>query len=284
MQFQRLGPVGAEIPVAVVDGRTLDLRPVTADITGEFLAGDPVGTVTATLDTLPELADADTLRVGPPIARPNSVYCIGMNYAAHAREGGSEPPERIVVFMKPSHTVAGPDDDFPATPGADKLDWEVELALVVGRRAWRLGPDDDAMAVIAGYTVANDISERTWQLEESGGQWSKGKSGPGFLPLGPSLVPASEIEPGDLRLRSRVNGETRQDSSTSDLIFDVATIVRDLSRYTVLEPGDVILTGTPEGVALSGRFPYLKAGDVMEIEIEGLGLQRQLVVAEEQAV
>ncbi|UNK70450.1 fumarylacetoacetate hydrolase family protein [Microbacterium sp. H1-D42] len=280
MQFQRLGPLGAEIPVAVTGGRTLDLRPLTADITGDFLAGDPVAAVNAALDTLPELADADALRVGAPVARPNSVYCIGMNYAAHAREGGSEPPERIVVFMKPSHTVAGPDDDFPASRGAEKLDWEVELALVVGRRAWNLGPDDDAMGVIAGYTVANDLSERTWQLEESGGQWSKGKSGPGFLPLGPVLVPASEVDPGDLRLRSWVNGEIRQDSSTSDLIFDVETIIRDLSTYTVLEPGDVILTGTPEGVALSGRFPYLQVGDVMEIEIDGLGRQRQAVVAE----
>lgn len=283
MQFQRLGPLGAEIPVAVVDGRILDLRPITDDITGDFLADDPVGAVTAALETLPELADAGDLRVGAPIARPNSVYCIGMNYAAHAREGGSEPPERIVLFMKPSHTVAGPDDDFPASRGAQKLDWEVELAIVVGKRAWNLGPDDDAMSVIAGYTVANDISERTWQLEESLGQWSKGKSGPGFLPLGPVLVPASEVDPSDLRLQSRVNGESRQDSSTSDLIFDVETIIRDLSTYTVLEPGDVILTGTPEGVALSGRFPYLKVGDVMEIEIEGLGLQRQLVVAEEQS-
>nr|WP_231980153.1 fumarylacetoacetate hydrolase family protein [Tessaracoccus coleopterorum] len=194
-----------------------------------------------------------------------------MNYAAHAREGGSEPPERIVVFMKPSHTLAGPDDDFPASRGAQKLDWEVELALVVGRRAWNLGPDDDARGVIAGYAVANDISERAWQLEESGGQWSKGKSGPGFLPLGPVLVPTADLDPSDLRLRSWVNGEPRQDSTTADLIFDIDTIVRDLSTYTVLEPGDVILTGTPEGVALSGRFPYLGVGDVMEIDIEAWG-------------
>ncbi|MFE6736546.1 fumarylacetoacetate hydrolase family protein [Microbacterium sp. NPDC057650] len=283
MQFQRLGPLGAEVPVAVMDGRVLDLRPLTADITADFLAADPVRAVREAAGTLSVLPDAADLRVGAPIARPGAIYCIGMNYAAHAREGGAEPPERIVVFMKPSHTVAGPDDDFPAAPGADKLDWEVELALVIGARAWRLGADDDPLAHIAGYTVANDLSERTWQLEESGGQWSKGKSGPGFLPLGPALVPASEIDPSDLRLRSWVNGDARQDSRTSDLIFDVATIVRDLSRYTVLEPGDVILTGTPEGVALSGRFPYLAAGDVMDLEIEGLGAQRQRVVAMEEA-
>lgn len=280
MKFQRLGPVGAEIPVAVVADRTYDLRSVTADITGEFLANDPVGVVTAALSTLPEVADASALRIGAPIARPNSIYCIGMNYAAHAREGGSEPPERIIMFMKPSHTVAGPNDDLVAAPDAHKLDWEVELAVIVGRRAWRLGSDDDAQSVIAGYAVANDLSERAWQLEVSGGQWSKGKSAPGFLPLGPDVVPASAIDPRDLRLQSWVNGESRQDSRTSDVIFDVETIIRDLSQYTVLEPGDVILTGTPEGVALSGRFPYLSVGDVMELEIEGLGRQTQRVVAE----
>src|SRR5690606_41029894 len=122
---------------------------------------------------------------GAPIARPGAIYCIGMNYAAHAREGGAEPPERLVVFMKPPHTVAGPDEDFVAAPGMPKLDWEVELAVVIGARAWQLGEADDPMAHVAGYAVANDLSERYWQLEVSGGQWSKGKSGPGFLPLGP---------------------------------------------------------------------------------------------------
>lgn len=281
MRFRRLGPVGAEIPVVVIDGATFDLRPVTADIDGAFLAGDPVGAVKGALDALPLVEAPESLRVGAPIARPGAIYCIGMNYAAHARESGAEPPERLVVFMKPPHTVAGPDDDFVAAPGMPKLDWEVELAVVIGARAWQLGEADDPMAHVAGYAVANDLSERYWQLEVSGGQWSKGKSGPGFLPLGPDLVPASELDPGDLRLQSRVNGEPRQDSRTSDLVFDVATIVRDLSQFTVLEPGDVILTGTPEGVALSGRFPYLSPGDVVELEIEHLGLQRQRVVAGE---
>lgn len=280
MKFQRLGPVGAEIPVAVIDDRTVDLRSITPDITGEFLANDPIGIVTAALGSLPEVADASTLRIGAPVARPNSIYCVGMNYAAHAREGGAEPPERIIIFMKPSHTVAGPNDDLIAPADAHKIDWEVELAVIVGRRAWRLGEDDDVRDVIAGYAVANDLSERAWQLEVSGGQWSKGKSGPGFLPLGPDVVPASLVDATDLRLRSWVNGEARQDSSTSDLILDVETIIRDLSQFTVLEPGDVILTGTPEGVALSGRFPYISVGDVMELEIEGLGHQSQRVVAE----
>ena len=279
MQFKRLGPVGAEIPVAVIDGVSYDLRSITADIDGDFLQDNPVQRVKETLSTLPVLADADSLRIGSPVARPGAVYCIGMNYAAHALEGGSLPPERIVMFMKPSHTVAGPNDDFVAPSGMPKLDWEVELAVVIGKHAWQLDAEADPLAHVAGYTVANDLSERLWQLEISGGQWSKGKSGPGFLPLGPALVPAAEVEPGDLRLQCRINGEHRQDSRTSDLIFDVATIIRDLSQFTVLEPGDVVLTGTPEGVALSGRFPYLQPGDVMELEIEHLGLQRQRVVA-----
>lgn len=279
MRFRRLGPIGAEIPVVEHDDTTRDLRPITADIDGAFLSSDPVGAVRAALDSLPVLEATESMRVGSPIARPGAIYCIGMNYAAHARESGAAPPEQIVIFMKPPHTVAGPYDDFVAPSGMPKLDWEVELAVIIGRRAWQLDESADPMAHVAGYTVANDLSERYWQLEVSGGQWSKGKSGPGFLPLGPDLVPASELDPGDLRLQSRVNGEHRQDSRTSDLIFDVAATVRELSQFTVLEPGDVILTGTPEGVGLSGRFPYLSPGDVMELEIEGLGLQRQRVVA-----
>lgn len=279
MQFQRLGPRGTEIPVARIDGTAYDLRSVTADIDGTFLANSPVATVEQALPSLPVIANPKELRIGSPIARPGAIYCVGMNYAAHAREGGSQPPERIVMFMKPPHTVAGPDDDFVAPAGMNKLDWEVELAIVIGTRAWQLGPHTDPMDYVAGYTVANDLSERYWQLEVSGGQWSKGKSGPGFLPLGPVLVTADSINPGDLRLQSRVNSQPRQDSRTSDLIFDVPTIIRDLSQFTVLEPGDVILSGTPEGVALSGRFPYLTPGDVMELEIEHLGAQRQHVKA-----
>ncbi|MFV0428918.1 MAG: fumarylacetoacetate hydrolase family protein [Arachnia sp.] len=275
MHFGRLGESGREIPVAFLHGQYHDLRPITADIDGSFLAGDPAGAVTAHLAELPELADASALRMGAPVARPGAVYCIGMNYAAHAREGGQEPPERIVVFMKPPHTVAGPDDRFPLPAGARKVDWEAELAVVIGARAWQIEDPETALGHVAGYTVANDISEREWQLELSGGQWSKGKGGPGFCPLGPWLVTADSLDPGDLRVQSFVNGEPRQDSRTSDMIFDVGQIVADLSHYTVLEPGDVILTGTPEGVAFSGRFPYLAAGDVVEIEIEHLGRQRQ---------
>ncbi len=279
MHLARLGPAGSEIPVATVDDTTYDLRPITADIDGAFLADDPVGRVRAALATLPVVADAAARRFGPPVARPGTIYCVGMNYAAHAREGGAEPPQRIVVFLKPTHTLVGPDDDFVLPEGMSKVDWEVELGLVIGTRAWQLPPEANGLEYVAGYATANDLSEREWQLEWSGGQWSKGKSMPGFLPFGPWLVTADSVDPSDLRLMSLVNGESRQDSRTSDLIFDVSTIIRDLSQFTVLEPGDIVLTGTPEGVALSGRFPYITTGDVMEIEVEGLGRQRQVTVA-----
>jgi 2-keto-4-pentenoate hydratase/2-oxohepta-3-ene-1,7-dioic acid hydratase in catechol pathway len=202
-----------------------------------------------------------------------------MNYAAHAAESGSAPPERLVMFMKSPNTVIGPDDDVVIPRGSRKTDWEVELGVVIGRRASALASEDDAAGCIAGYVVANDLSEREWQLEISGGQWSKGKSAPTFCPVGPWLVTPDEVDGHDLRLRSFVNGEPRQDSRTSDLIFGIHRIVFELSRYLALEPGDLVLTGTPEGVALSGRFPYLAPGDVVELEIEGLGRQRQTAVA-----
>ncbi|WP_159607394.1 fumarylacetoacetate hydrolase family protein, partial [Agromyces humi] len=228
---------------------------------------------------LPELPDAGSLRIGAPIARPSAVYCIGMNYAAHAAESGSEPPKQLVMFMKSPNTVVGPYDDVAIPRGSRKTDWEVELGVVIGRRASYLDSPAEARAHVAGYVMANDLSERDWQIAVSGGQWSKGKSAPGFCPTGPWLVTGDEVDAGDVRLRSFVNGEPRQDSRTSDLIFGIDTIVWTLSQYLALEPGDLILTGTPEGVALSGRFPYLAPGDVVELEIDGLGRQRQQFVS-----
>ncbi|MEV8214246.1 fumarylacetoacetate hydrolase family protein [Leifsonia sp. NPDC077715] len=279
MRFMRLGDVGAEIP-AVGDGTTTwDLRPLTSDIDGAFLASDGLdrAEAAASAGELPEL-DTAGLRIGAPIARPQAVICIGMNYAAHARESGSEPPTDIVVFYKHPNTVAGPEDDILLPPGSTTTDWEVELAAVIGTRARYLESPEQALEHIAGFAVANDVSEREYQLQRSLGQWSKGKSFETFNPLGPWLVPAAEVGDGSgLGIRSRVNGEPRQDSSTSDLIFSVAEIVYRLSRFTVLEPGDLINTGTPEGVGLSGRFPYVAAGDVVEVEIDGLGAQRSTV-------
>ena len=185
-----------------------------------------------------------------------------------------------MIFFKPPNTVVGPYDEVEIPRGSVRTDWEVELAVVIGRTARYLDSPAQALEHVAGYTVSNDVSERDFQLEHSGGQWSKGKSCATFNPLGPFLVPADEVpDVQALRLRSFVNGEPRQDSRTADMIFSVAQLVYDLSQYLVLDPGDVINTGTPQGVALSGRFPYLRPGDVMEIEIEGLGRQRQALVA-----
>jgi 2-keto-4-pentenoate hydratase/2-oxohepta-3-ene-1,7-dioic acid hydratase in catechol pathway len=275
MRFMRLGAVGAEIP-AVSDGEAVwDLRPLTADIDGAFLAADGLARAEAAAlaGELPEL-DPAGLRIGAPIARPQAVICIGMNYAAHARESGSEPPSDIVVFYKHPNTVVGPNDDILLPPGSTTTDWEVELAAVIGTRARYLSSPEEALAHIAGFAVANDVSEREYQLQRSLGQWSKGKSFETFNPLGPWLVPTAQVGDGSgLRIWSTVNGEPRQDSSTSDLIFGVAEIVYRLSQFTVLEPGDLNNTGTPEGVGLSGRFPYLGAGDEVRLGIDGLGEQ-----------
>jgi len=281
MKFARLGELGSEIPVMIDSEQYFDLRSITADINGEFLASAPRDRVAAALTegSLPILDGADKLRVGAAIARPSAIICIGMNYAAHAAESGSEPPSIPIVFLKTPNTMVGPNDTVEIPRNSVKTDWEVELGVVIGTRVSYLDSPADSAAHIAGFVTANDISERTFQLEVSGGQWSKGKCAPGFNPTGPWLVTPDAVDPGNLQLRSWVNGEPRQDSSTRDLIFDVNYILWHLSQYMTLEPGDLVLTGTPEGVALSGRFPYLKPGDVCEIEIEGLGRQRQEFVA-----
>ncbi len=281
MKFARLGTPGEEIPVLVEGDRYLDLRPVTSDVNGDFLAGDFVARVTAAREAgeLPELDGADALRIGAPIARPSAVICIGMNYAAHAAESGSEPPAIPILFLKTPNTVVGPNDTVTIPRGSTKTDWEVELGIVIGARAAYLDSPDESMAHVAGFVLANDVSERDFQMAVSGGQWSKGKIAAGFNPTGPWLVTPDEVDHHALGLRSFVNGEPRQDSNTSDMIFDVETIVHHLSQYVTLEPGDLILTGTPQGVALSGNFPYIAPGDVVEVEIDGLGHQRQEFVA-----
>ncbi|MDJ0312136.1 fumarylacetoacetate hydrolase family protein [Arthrobacter sp. H35-D1] len=282
MKIARLGELGREIPVVIAADssgteQSYDARPVTDSVNGTFLAAGGLETLRKALadGTLPVLENAEELRIGSPIARPNNVVCIGMNYAAHAAESGALPPTIPVVFLKPSNTVAGPFDASPIPPEAAKYDWEVELGVVIGREVSYLSNLAEAAGAVAGYVVANDLSEREYQLPGAAGQWTKGKSLPKSTPLGPWFVPAGEIDPNNLQLKSWVNGEPRQDSSTADLIFDIPTIIHHLSQYMVLEPGDVILTGTPEGVALSGRFPYLQDGDVVEMEIGGLGRQRQ---------
>ncbi|GAA2879748.1 fumarylacetoacetate hydrolase family protein [Streptosporangium fragile] len=273
MRYMRVGEPGRERPVAFDGERYADLSGITPDIDPAFLARGGV----ESLAGLPEI-DVTGLRVGPPVARPGAVLCIGQNYAAHAAESGAEPPATPILFYKAPNTVVGPYDDVLIPRGSTKTDWEVELAVVIGRRARYLASPDEALAHVAGYAVANDVSERDFQLAESGGQWSKGKSCETFNPLGPWLVTPDEVgDPQKLGLRSWVNGEPRQDSTTADMIFDVAYLIWHLSQFTVLDPGDVINTGTPQGVALSGRFPYLAPGDVMEVEIDGLGRQRNVL-------
>jgi 2,4-diketo-3-deoxy-L-fuconate hydrolase len=279
--LMRLGQPGAERPaVRTGDGTVYDLSPLTDDIDGGFLTGGGVDRAreAAHAGRLPVM-DAAGLRVGAPVARPGAVICIGQNYAAHAAESGAAPPTTPIVFFKHPNTVVGPYDDVLIPPHSEKTDWEVELAVVIGRRARYLDSPDDALAHIAGYTVSNDVSERDFQLDQSGGQWSKGKCCETFNPLGPWLVTPDEVpDPQRLGLRSRVNGQVRQDSNTADMIFSVAYLVWHLSQFMVLDPGDVLNTGTPEGVALSGRFPYLTTGDRVELEIDGLGRQQQSLV------
>ncbi|MDI5940087.1 MULTISPECIES: fumarylacetoacetate hydrolase family protein [unclassified Micromonospora] len=273
MKFMRIGPVGAERPVLFDGTDHFDLSGVTADIDAAFLAGDPVARVRAA-GPLPRL-DVTGERVGAPVARPGAVLCIGQNYAAHAAESGVAPPERPILFHKSPNTVVGPYDRVLIPRGSTRTDWEVELAVVIGRPARYLDSPAEALAHVAGYAVANDVSERDYQFADPGGQWAKGKSCETFNPLGPWLVTPDEVgDPQALRLRSWVNGAPRQDSRTADMIFDVAYLIWHLSQFTVLEPGDLVNTGTPQGVALSGRFPYLAVGDVMEMEIDGLGRQR----------
>ena len=217
MELMRLGPMGREKPAVRHEGTIYDLSGVTADIDGRFLADGGIDAVRQALAgrSLPQLQDAESLRIGPPVARPGAVVCVGQNYAAHAAETGDPPPSTPIIFFKHPNTVVGPDDEVVIPPAAEKVDWEVELAVVIGRRASYLSSHEEALACIAGYTVSNDVSERDFQISQSGGQWSKGKCCPTFNPLGPVLVPAEELgDPQGLRLYSTVNGEVRQAGDT----------------------------------------------------------------------
>ncbi|WP_330271389.1 fumarylacetoacetate hydrolase family protein [Lentzea sp. NBC_00516] len=281
MQFLRLGPVGDERPaVRTDDGTTYDLLPITPDIDGAFLANDGVNRVRAALEAgeLGALSTED-VRVGAPLAHPGKVICIGLNYRDHAEETGADIPGEPVMFLKTPDTIVGPYDEVLVPRRSVKTDWEVELGVVIGRTARYLESEEDALACVGAYVLSHDVSEREFQIER-GGTWDKGKNCETFNPLGPFLVPADEIaDPQSLEMRLWVNGEIKQNSSTKNMIFPVAEIVRYLSQFLVLRPGDVINTGTPAGVALGQPEPkpYLRAGDVVELEIEGLGRQRQIL-------
>ncbi|MFJ4541757.1 fumarylacetoacetate hydrolase family protein [Streptomyces tibetensis] len=280
MKLMRVGTAGAERPALLdAEGTLRDLSGVVADIDGALLAdAETLGRVRAAADAgdLPVL-DATGLRVGPPLGRIGKIVCIGLNYHDHARETGAEPPAEPVVFMKAPDTVVGPYDTVLVPRRALKTDWEVELAVVIGRTARYLESEQEALAHVAGYAVAHDVSEREFQIER-GGTWDKGKNCETFNPLGPWLVTADEVpDPQDLSLKLWVNGELKQDGTTAEQIFSVGEVVRYLSQFMTLYPGDVINTGTPAGVALGAPEPkpFLRAGDVVELEIDGLGRQRQ---------
>lgn len=281
MRLARIGDAGQERPVVVGgDGTLLDLASVTADITADFL-GD--GGLARAADAMaggtlvPIEAPAD-VRLGPPIRRPTKILCIGLNYAQHAAETGADLPTEPVLFTKAANAVVGPNDTVLIPRGCVKLDHEVELAVIVGAPGRYLDSPEHARDIVAGYAISNDVSARDFQLER-GGQWVKGKSAETFNPLGPWLVTGEDVpDPQSLELTLSVNGVVRQHSTTADMIFDVMHLVWYLSQFLVLEPGDVINTGTPAGVAMGFEDPpWLHEGDVMELAITGLGAQRQVV-------
>lgn len=260
------------------DDRMLDVSEHVDDWDPRTIGSSAVATVRDRLAHLPALdVDPADMRWAAPVARPGKIVCIGVNYAEHAAESDLEVPAEPVVFMKAPNTVVGANDDVLIPRTSTKTDYEVELAAVIGRTARYLDTAEDGLACVAGYAISHDVSERHFQLER-GGQWDKGKSCETFNPLGPWLRTADEVpDPQSLGIRLWVNGELRQSGSTGQMIFGVGEIVRYLSHFMVLEPGDVINTGTPSGVALGypDPQPYLRAGDVVETEIDGLGRQRQ---------
>jgi 2,4-diketo-3-deoxy-L-fuconate hydrolase len=280
MKLIRFGQQGAEKPgLLLEDGTRVDASAFGDDWDEGFLGGDGLARLaTWARDHAaksPRVPAAE--RLGPPIARPSKIVCIGLNYADHARETGQKIPDEPIIFFKATTALGGPDDDLVLPRGSVKTDWEVELAVVIGRRA-RYAAREDALAHVAGYALHNDYSERQDQLER-GGQWSKGKSHDTYAPLGPFLATPDELaDVNDLPMSLSVNGETRQKSSTKQMIFGVGELVSYLSRFMTLLPGDVISTGTPAGVGMGFNPPvFLKAGDVVELGIEGLGRQRQRV-------
>lgn len=281
MKLVRYGKPGQERP-GILDpqGRVRDLGAAVGDIDGAVFVPETIERLRALNVHVLPLVDQGT-RLGPCIADVGKILCIGLNYSDHAAESGMEVPPEPVLFMKATTAITGPNDDVLLPRGSTKTDWEVELAVVIGRRA-RYVEQADAMEYVGGYCVINDLSEREYQLERAG-QWVKGKSCDTFAPLGPWLVTRDEIQdPHALRMWLEVNGHRYQDGSSATMVYQVPYLVSYLSRFMTLEPGDVISTGTPPGVGLGQRPPrYLVAGDVMELSIEGLGVQRQRVVAQD---
>jgi 2,4-diketo-3-deoxy-L-fuconate hydrolase len=281
--LMRIGAPGAEKPVARIDEQTyVDLSDVAPDFDEAFFGAgglDRIRPVVAERAAAGQLSRFAGERIGAPIARPHQILCIGLNYRDHAAETGQAVPAEPILFTKSPNTLVGPDDDVRIPRGSTKPDWEVELGIVIGRRTSYLDSVQEARDAIAGYVVVNDVSERAFQLER-GGQWVKGKSAETFNPAGPWLVTPDEIdEVLALDMWLDVNGVRRQTGSTATMVFDPYFVVHHLSQFMVLEPGDLINTGTPPGVGMGLTPPvWLQPGDVMELGITGLGSQRQNVV------
>lgn len=278
MKLLRVGAAGAEKPCVLdAQGKARDVSEHVSDFTTETasLLLDRLGSLD--LESLP-IIDTAGARIGPPLRAPRNIYCIGLNYSDHAAEAGMDVPSEPVLFNKSLCTYCEPNAAIPYSPRMTKMDWEVELAIVIGREALNVSPAD-AHQHILGYTVVNDVSERAWQLER-GGQWAKGKGFPNFCPTGPYLVTGEEIgHARELDMWLDVNGQRMQTGNTRTMIFDCATIVSYLSEFTRLEPGDLICTGTPPGVGAGMRPPvWLQVGDEVSLGIEGLGAQSQRVV------
>jgi 2,4-didehydro-3-deoxy-L-rhamnonate hydrolase len=282
MKLIRFGKAGMEKPgIETSEGKRLDVSAFGIDWSEEFL-GDETGMqklaewIEANQASCPEISSGE--RLGPPIYKPSKIICVGLNYSLHAKESGMDVPEQPVLFMKATSSLSGPFDTIVIPKNSQATDWEVELAIVIGKKASYVAVED-AYEHIAGYVLHNDVSERDFQLRH-GGQWVKGKSCDTFAPLGPYLVTKDEIaDPNNLRLWLKVNGKTVQDSNTSDLVFNVPTLVSYISQYMTLLPGDIISTGTPSGVGMGLKPPvYLKEGDVVELGVEGLGISRQDVI------
>ena len=279
MKLFRFGPSGAEKPGVWIGEERVDAAGFGGDWDERFFGGDGLSRLAAWVrrDGARAPRVPDGARLGPAVARPSKLVCIGLNYRDHAREMGAAIPTEPVLFMKATSALAGPNDDLPTPLGSDKLDYEAELAVVIGARAKNVS-QSAALGHVAGFVLHNDYSERTFQ-KDRGGQWVKGKSADGFAPLGPDLVTRDELPGfGGLPIWLNVNGEPRQKSSTADMIFDVPFLVSYVSQFMTLLPGDVISTGTPAGVGMGRKPPvYLRAGDVVEYGIQGLGSARHRI-------
>lgn len=281
MKLIRFGTPGKEKPGVLFLGKRLDVSSFIDDYDEEFFGSNQLemleSWITENYTTCPVVSD--DIRLGPPVARPSKIICVGLNYAGHARESGMELPKQPVLFFKATSAIVGPNDDLVIPRDSEKTDWEVELALVIGKKASYVN-QASAFDYLAGYVLHNDYSERAFQLEH-GGQWVKGKSADTFAPIGPFIATMDEIEdPHNLRLWLKVNGEQVQDSNTSDLIFKIPQLIEHISSYMTLLPGDIISTGTPSGVGMGFKpSRYLKPGDVVELGIDGLGSSSQKATA-----